>query len=62
MTHLKSPKLKQGNFEFVLKLLLASLILIAFSPGLAVKAQKPDVEPQIVTAVAENQCGGEVSP
>ena len=61
MTHFESPKLKQGNFKFVLKLFLGSLILIAFSPG-SVRAQTPDVEPQIVTAVGETPCGGQVAP
>ena len=60
MAHFVYQKqLKRGNFEFVLKLLLVSLILMAFSPSSG-KAQAPDVEPQIVTAVAEDQCGGEV--
>ena len=56
MAHFVYQKqLKRGNFEFVLKLLLVSLILMAFSPSSG-KAQTSDVEPQIVIAVAENQC------
>jgi hypothetical protein len=59
MMHLESPKLIKSNLGVILKLLLAIVILFSFSPA-PVWAQEPDVEPQIVTAVAEDQCGGDV--
>lgn len=59
--YLKMRKPDKRALGVILKLFLAIFILIIFSPTL-VWAQKPVVEPQIVTAVAETQCGDQVLP
>jgi hypothetical protein len=55
--HHQSTKSKQYNFWFIFKLLLASVILISFSPR-SVWAQEPtpELEPQKVIAIWEDQC------
>jgi hypothetical protein len=58
--HLQSTKPKQHNYRFMMKLILAIVILVSFSPG-SVWAQEPDVEPQEVTLFCDNsKCGNQV--
>ena len=59
--HLESPKLMQRNFAAVLKLLLVILILASFFPGL-VMAQGPEIKPQKVIAIWEDQCADQSWP
>jgi hypothetical protein len=49
------------NFRVILHFLLTLVILISFNPDSA-WAQGPDIEPQLVTAIEEDQCGGQPWP
>ena len=60
--HLKSPKPGNITRGAILKLLLAIVILVYFSPGPSwAQEATPELEPQIVTTVGETQCGGQVA-